>query len=121
MRIYQAADGRQILWDGKSKTYFNTQMEVLQAMVKIELAKTILRQAQRQAEVMDEAPDVLQEYFDSGETFVDEDVAALGVTAAQVVACLTLLENLGKFYAGAEPLNATYRTTINAVRRVVIQ
>ena len=98
-----------------------TETEAKMAMQKLELAKAIIWQTQRQAATMDEGPDVLQEYFDSNVTFADEDVAALGVTAAQVTACLTLLENVGKFYAGNTPVNAAYRVTVNAVRRVDTQ
>jgi len=118
MRIYQAADGWWILWTGEEKIYFDTEMEAKQTMEKLELAKAIIYQTQLHARIMDENPDVLQEYFDAGVTFTDEDVAPLGVTAAQVTACLTLLENAGKFYAGNTPANAAYRVTVNAVRRV---
>ena len=118
MRIYQAADGRWILWTGSEKIYFDTQMEALEAMAKIDLAKAIIYQVQTLAKPMDESSDVLQEYFDSGITFTDGDVEALGITAAQVTACSTLLENVGKFFSGTTPTNAAYRTTINSVRRV---
>lgn len=118
--VYQSADGRWIFYDGIEKHYFDTQMEALNAMIKIDLAKTIIWRVQQLIDTMDNGPDVLQEYFDGGFTFADEDVAALGVTAAQVTACLTLLENTGKFFSGASPANATYRTTINAVRRVKV-
>ena len=84
---------------------------------KIELARAIVAQAQQLAPVMDGAPDVVQEYFDSGITFADDDVAALGLTAAQVVACITMLENANKFFSGGNPTNAQYRVNINAVRR----
>lgn len=118
MYIYQAANGQWILWTGNEKIYFATQAEALQVMSKIDLAKAIIFQAQLLARPMDEGADVLQEYFDSGVTFTDEDVAALGITAAQVTACLTLIENAGKFFTGNNPTNAAYRATINAVRRV---
>ena len=119
MRIYQAANGRWILWTGSEKIYFDTQGEAIQAMAKIDLAKAIIYQVQTLAKPMDESSDVLQEYFDSGITFTDGDVEALGITAAQVTACTTLLENVGKFFGGTEPVNAVYRTTVNAVRRAV--
>ena len=96
---------------------FDSEQEAREFMEKLGLAKAIIFQAQLHARPMDEGPDVLQEYFDSGVTFTDEDVAALGVTAAQITGCLTLLENAGKFYNGATPANATYRVTVNAVRR----
>jgi len=98
-----------------------TETEAIEAMEKIDLAKAIVYQVQRQAAVMDEAPDVLQEYFDSGVTFADEDVASLGIDAATITACLAELENVAKFYAGNTPANATYRVTVNAVRRVDAQ
>ena len=84
---------------------------------KLELARAIVAQAQLLAVPMDASPDAVQEYFDSGITFVDEDVAALGITAAQVVACITMLENVNKFFAGGNPANAQYRVNVNAVRR----
>ena len=84
---------------------------------KIELAKALIAQAQALAPVMDAGPDVVQEYFDASITFTDDDVEALGVTAAQVVALITLLENVNKFCAGDNPTNAQYRVNINAVRR----
>ena len=121
MRIYQAADGRWILWTGTAKLYFDTQMEALQTMDKLKLAQAIIYQTQLHAKPNDEGGDVLQEYFDSGVAFTDEDVAPLGVTAAQVVSCLTLLENAAKFYNGNTPANAAYRVTVNAVRRVNTQ
>jgi len=119
MRIYQDALGGWILWTGSEKLHFDTEMEAKIAMNKTELAKAIVYQAQLLAKPLDEGADVLQEYFDSGVTFTDADVAALGVTAAQVVSCLTLLENFGKFCAGNNPAHAAYRVTVNAVRRAV--
>ena len=110
-----------VLWlqdAANTHLYFDTEMEAREAMTEIELIKAIVYQAQLHAKPLDEGGDVLQEYFDSGITLTDEMCAPLGVTAAQVSACLILLENAGKFYAGATPANAVYRTTINAIRRV---
>ncbi len=87
-------------------------------MSKLELAQSIIYRVQQLIETMDNGPDVLQEYFDSGVTFTDEDVASLGITAADVTNCLTLLENSDKFFSGTTPTNAAYRITVNAVRRV---
>lgn len=119
MMIYDEFD-KWVLWlqdAARTHLYFDTEMEARQAMNKLELAGAIIYQAQLLAKPLDEGPDVLQEYFDAGITFTDEDVAALGVTAAQVTACLTLLENVNKFFRGENPTNAVYRVTINNVRR----
>lgn len=109
-----------VFWnrDTDYKAVFTTQQEAVQMTSKLQLAEAIIYQAQLHAKPMDEGADVLQEYFDSGVTFTDEDVAPLGVTAADVVNCLTLLEHAAKFYGGNTPANAMYRVTINAIRRV---
>jgi len=95
----------------------DTSMEVQQMTSKIQLAQAILFQTQLHARPMEENGDVWQEYWDSGVTFSDEDLEPLGVTADQIAACITLLENAGKFYAGDTPAVALYRMTINAVKR----
>ena len=114
---YQDALGKWIVFDGTNKIRFDTRMEAELMAQKLELAKALIAQAQALAPVMDAAPDVVQEYFDSGITFADADVEALGVTAAQVVALITLLQNFDKFCTGGSPTNAQYRVNINAVRR----
>lgn len=118
MLVWQSENGKWYLSYDGGAIEFITKMEALEAMAKIDLARTIIWRTQQLIETMDNGPDVLQEYFDGSFSFVDEDVSALGITAAQVTACLTLLENVGKFFAGTTPTNATYRTTVNAVRRV---
>ena len=88
MHLYTEYD-QWVLWlqdAANTHLYFDTEMEALEAMAKIDLAKAIIFQAQLLARPLDEGADVLQEYFDSGVTFTDEDVAALGVTAAHVTA-----------------------------------
>ena len=112
-------DGKWTAWDQATdyKRSFDTQMEAKLMAQKLELAKALIAQAQAIAPVMDAAPDVVQEYFDASITFADADVEALGVTAAQVVALVTLLENVNKFFSGGSPTNAQYRVNINAVRR----
>jgi len=112
-------DGKWTAWDQATdyKRSFDTRMEAELMAQKLELAKALIAQAQALAPVMDAAPDVVQEYFDASITFVDADVEALGVTAAQVVALITLLENVNKFFSGDSPTNAQYRININAVRR----
>ena len=87
-------------------------------MDRIALAEAILRNVRHQANVMVDGPAVVQEYFDADITFTDEELEPLGVTAQTVTDCITELENLDDFYEGDEPTNATYRVTVNKVRRV---
>ena len=95
MRVYQAADGRWIFWTGSEKLYYDTEREARKAMAKIDTAKAVVAQVQQLATPMDGAPDIFQEYWDivnSGGAFTNEDVAPLGITAAQLVDCITVIE-----------------------------
>ena len=120
MQIYQDALGNWIVFINDTKYRFDTESEAVQMANKLKLAQAIIAQAQAIAPVMDEAPDVVQEFFDSGVTFADADVEPLGITAAQLVSVITMLENFNKFFAGTTPANAQYRVNVNAVRRVNI-
>lgn len=86
---------------------------------KLNLAKAIISPLNALAAIMDTGPDIVREFYDSGETFTDDDVAALGVTGAQIVAGITLLENLDKFLNGESPTIAQYRVNVNALRRAL--
>lgn len=120
MTIYEEL-GQWVLWVrwNDIHLYFEKRQEAFEAMAKIDLAKAIIWRAQQLTETMDNGPDVVQEYFDSGITFTDYDLESLGVTASQVVSCITLLQNITKFFGGDDTLTpAVYRTTVNSIRRI---
>lgn len=119
MKIYQDALGNYVLWTDREKLHYGTSLEAKEVMTRLELIKAIVQVVQQAVPLMDEGPDVLQEYFDSGITITDEDVASLGLVAADVTACLTLLENIDKFFSGTVSIDAVYRVTVNKVRRVL--
>jgi hypothetical protein len=89
-------------------------------MAKIETAKAIINTVKTLVTVNDGAGDLVQEYWDPpcNGTFTDEDVAALGITAAQLTACITTLEQAALFMAGSATTPVAHRVTLNAVRRV---
>lgn len=66
---------------------------------KIETAKAIVKTVQSLATATDSAADLEAEYFDVG-NWVDADVAALGITAAQLASCLTLLQQINLLMTG---------------------
>ena len=68
------------------------------------------------APAADMAAGVMAEYFDAG-TFEDFDLAALGITAADLAGCITLLEQVNKLMTNQATAAAMYRTTLNKVRR----
>lgn len=93
-------------------------------MQRLQTAAAVVRAVQGLTETMDSAPDVYQEYWDvvngSG-SFTDEELELLGITAAQLVSCITVLENLNKFFAGEAVAANSYRATVNTMRRVGAQ
>jgi len=89
-------------------------------MAKLETARAIVAAVKTLATVNDGAGDLVQEYWDlpCGGTFSDADVAALGITAANLAACITTLEQAALFMAGSATTPVVHRVTLNAVRRV---
>ena len=74
------------------------------------------------APLMDQAPDILQEWFDKslGEEIQDVDVAPLGddVTPDDITAGIVLIQNLANLFKNAAVSQAQYSQTVNAFRRV---
>ncbi|MBO9394363.1 hypothetical protein [Caldilinea sp.] len=117
MDIWQSA-GRWYINDKGKEQSFNTEQEARQAMAKIETAKAIIKAVQSLAAAADSADALEAEYFDVG-NWTDEDVAALGITAQQLAACITLLQQIKLLMSGQPTSSAVYRTTLNRVRRVL--
>ncbi len=98
---------------------FATQQEASQFMAKIYTAKAIVAAVKALAPTADDASDLEAEYFDAaGAGWVDDDVAPLGITAAQLAACLTLLQQFALLMTNQATTPSMHRTTLNAVRRV---
>jgi chloramphenicol 3-O-phosphotransferase len=97
-------------------------MEAMKAMAKLETARAIANAVKTLATVNDDGPDLVVEYFHVG-PFTDEDV--VGITAAQLSDCITLLQQCALLMTGANDgaghstiTPAEYVATLNAVRRV---
>lgn len=86
-------------------------------MQKLKTAQAIVSTVQSLALATDDADNLVKEYFDAG-TFTDEDLAALGITAAQLAACITLLEQVDKLMTNQATSTADFTATLNSVRRV---
>jgi hypothetical protein len=85
-------------------------------MAKVDTAKAIVAAVKSLALVTDTAADLEAEYFDAGE-FMDADVAAINITAADVASCITLLQQVSNLMTNQATSLAMYRTTLNKVRR----
>ena len=97
---------------------FATQQEASQFMAKIDTAKAIVKAVKDLGPTANDAADLEAEYFDAaGAGWVDADVAALGITAAQLAACLTLLQQFALLMTNQATTPSMHRATLNAVRR----
>jgi hypothetical protein len=106
-----------IFFDGTTEHFFETQQEAVQMANKLKTAQAIVTAVQAMTTPTDTGTDLVKEFFDVG-TFADADVAALGITAADLGACITLLEQVGKLMTGQATAVADYTATLNKVRRV---
>lgn len=94
------------------------------AGIKLRSAAALIRQVQKLAPGLDEARVILQELTDVVEVhgaITDEDLAELGVTAAQVTQLATFLTKLFEFMDTSTATRKSYRSAINAVRRAAAQ
>ena len=96
---------------------FDTEREARRAMAKTNTAKAVVSAVQSLATATDSAAALEAEYFDSGE-WTDDDVSALGITANDLAACITLLQQVNALMTGNATVPAVYRVTLNRVRRV---
>lgn len=117
MKIYQSADGSWIFFDGATKRRYATEQEAYIYMAKQDTAKAIVSAVQ--ALKPDNVSDLRKEYSDvAGAGWTDADVAALGITSAQLLSFVVLLENFEKFMTNQAPIQGDYTAVFNQARRV---
>ena len=104
-----------VRFDNGTYKIYSTEMEAIQAMAKIDTARAITTAVQALATPTDLSADLVAQYFDAG-TFADADVAPLGITAADLASCITLLQQVENLMTGQATAVAIYRTTLNKVR-----
>ena len=119
----QMADTGQwlVMVDGITPLHFATQEEAISYMSKTATATAVVDCVQTLTTAMDSGPDLWQEHFDKVAqegAFTDEDLAPLGITVTEYLACVTLLDNLKKFFNAEAVAPDAYRVVVNNVRRV---
>lgn len=116
--MFRTSDG-QLYYslDGLTYIYLPVGIEGEIMAAKLNAAKAIIGAVQSLATAADSAADLEAEYFDVG-VWGDDDVAALGITNADLASCITLLQQVNKLMTGQATSPAIYRTTLNKVRRV---
>lgn len=91
---------------------------------RLKTAASLIRCGQSLVMALDDGPDRWQEYWDqrnAGGDFTDQELAALGITNAQLIQAVTLVEAFNKFMAGTQPANDVYRVVVNGLRHVGAQ
>lgn len=115
--VYKSAFDRWIFFDGTTKHFYESELEARRTMAKTNTAKAVVSAVQSLAPATDSAAALEAEYFDIG-GWTDDDVASLGITAEDLAACITLLQQVKALMTGNATTPAVYRTTLNRVRRV---
>jgi hypothetical protein len=122
VRIYQDAKGGWILFDGETKHRFNTESEAENMATKLTLAGQAQASATTMAQIGEDLASLVDVYFDRGydsggsNPIIDDDLASLGITAAQLAALITLAQQLANFLGNSAVATADYGATLNASR-----
>ena len=128
MNIYQAADGRWIVFNNDVKSdYFNTEAEARNMADKMKFTTQAQAFCTNLAALFKEARDLEGVYFDEGfdsvgsDPIIDDDISSLpgSPTGAKIAAFITVAQQLQKFDIGngADPVaTANYGASVNAMR-----
>jgi hypothetical protein len=116
MRVYQSIDGKWIYFDGKTKTYFDTESEAMIAMSKAKMVNEVLEVIKGLVMPMERAKDVWQLYWDLGGSVTADDLAASGLTTDEFAGMITTLEQFEKFCNNEAVTPAAYRININKAK-----
>ncbi len=122
MKVYQASDGRWLIYNnGVKSQYFSLESEAQEMATKLNFAE----QAQTEATIMGQLSDKLASlysvYFDRGYdsgpgAITDVDIASLGITAAQLGLMMTLAEQIANFLGNVAVTPGDYDSTLNVMR-----
>lgn len=91
---------------------------------RLQTAAAVARCVQGFAQLMDDAPDRFQEYWDernAGGDWTDVELESLDITSAELGQAVVFLENFAKLMNAEVPSVNLYRITINKFRRVAAQ
>jgi len=126
MKVYQAASGRWLVFsNGIKSSYFILESEARSMADKIVFSQRCKDFSTSLAALFMESKDIEGVYFDEGfndvgsDPIVDVDISGLGITAADVGAFITVVQQLQKFDIGdgGDPVvTADYGSSVNRMR-----
>lgn len=123
VRVYQAADGRWVVFNNDTKSdYFTLESEAQDMATKLTFAEQAQVEATSFAQLGDKLADVESVYFDRGydaggaNPIIDADIVSLNITAVQLAAFITLAQQVSNFLGNLAVTQADYDVTLNVIR-----
>lgn len=124
--VYQAADGRWLVFNNDIKSdYFTLESEAQNMATKLTWAGQAQTDATALAQVADKLANLETVYFDRGydsggsNPITNDDVISLNITAADLGSLITLIQQLNNFLGNLTVSTADYDATLNTVRNDV--
>lgn len=121
--VYQAADGRWLVFNNGIKSdYFTLESEAQDMATKVTWAGQAQADATTLSQVADRLANLETVYFDRGyndigsNPITNDDVVSLNVTAADLAALITLIQQLNNFLENTAVTSGDYDATLNAIR-----
>jgi 23S rRNA maturation mini-RNase III len=122
-RVYQAADDRWLVFHNEIKSdYFTLESEAQDMATKLTWAGQAQAQATTLAQIGDQLANLETVYFDRGydgggsNPITNDDVVSLNITAADLAALITLIQQLNNFLGNSAVTTGDYDATLNTVR-----
>jgi len=101
---------------------FNTLLEAKMSDQQIRYARRLQDITTQLAQIADDCPDLFKLFWDRGygaggaNVITDEQLSAIGLTAADVSAMITLIEQFDNFASGRAVFATDYKSTMNRMR-----
>jgi hypothetical protein len=122
-KVYQAADGRWIVYNNGIKSdYFTLESEARDMATKLVLAGQAQTVATNFIQAAAQLAEIEATYFDrgydggGGNPITNDDIQSLNITAANLAALITLAQQIANFLDNTAVAPADYRATLNAIR-----
>lgn len=123
MNVYQAADGRWLVFNnGVKSTYFATQAEALSMADKIEFAKKVQAVNTTIAQLFLDTKDLDSVYSSEGfgvsgsDEITDTGLTSLGITAVELGLGITLFQQIQNLRNNNPVISGDYQSTVNSLR-----
>ena len=123
MNVYQAADGRWLVYNnGIKSSYFNTESEARNMATKLTFSSKAQSLATTLAQASNDLDDLVTVYYDEGfnsggaDPIANGNIESLGITAVELGNMITFAEQFNDFLNNAAVATLDRDPTLNAMR-----